>query len=110
MLTNFEEYLNLSKGLDFSLLLDVAHLKVSSNSLNLNYKEEFQKMIQSAQYVHVSDNDSFHDLNWKLTKDSDLVRMLAEEDLINKIFTLEVYDGMEDIKKSYEILKGITND
>ena len=47
MMTNYNEYKTLKNKIDFNLLLDVAHLKVSTNTLNLNFEEECTKMINT---------------------------------------------------------------
>lgn len=104
MMTNFSEYKSLKKRIDFNLLLDVAHLKVSAKTLGLNWEKEFVNMIDESDYIHLSDNDGFHDLNNQLTESSALTSMLKNVNIRNKDFTLEIYDGIEGIKKSYEIL------
>ena len=104
MMTNFHEYKALKEKIDFNLLLDVAHLKVSAKTLNLNWEEEFEKMIDVSSYIHVSDNDGFHDLNNQLVRSSSLLSMLRQSDTKNKDFTLEIYDEMNVIKKSYDVL------
>jgi sugar phosphate isomerase/epimerase len=104
MMTNFNEYKSLKEKIDFNLLLDVAHLKVSAKTLGLNWEEEFENMMSVSSYIHVSDNDGFHDLNNQLTKSSSLLTMLERSDTRNKDFTLEIYDGMDAIKNSYEVL------
>jgi endonuclease IV len=107
MMTNFNEYKSLKEKIDFNLLLDVAHLKVSAKTLGLNWEDEFKNMINVSSYIHVSDNDGFHDSNNQLAKSSSLLSMLKESDTRNKDFTLEIYDGMYAIKKSYEILSQV---
>ena len=107
MMTNFSEYQSLREKIDFNLLLDVAHLKVSTKTLGLNWESEFENMINESNYIHISDNDGFHDLNNQLTKSSSLISMLKNSDTKNKDFTLEIYDNMKAIKKSYEILNEI---
>jgi len=109
MMTSFLEYKALKEKIDFSLLLDVAHLKVSSNSLGLDWENELTKMVVESNYIHISDNDGFHDLNNMLTKKSNFLSILSEHDNSNKDFTLEVYDGMESIKKSYDILSEVVS-
>ena len=104
MMTNFNEYKSLKEKIDFNLLLDVAHLKVSAKTLRLDWEEEFENMMSVSNYIHVSDNDGFHDLNNQLTKTSSLLTMLEQSNTKNKDFTLEVYDGMSAIKKSHEAL------
>jgi len=104
MMTNFNEYKALKEKIDFNLLLDVAHLKVSAKTLGLNWEYEFENMIDVSSYIHVSDNDGFHDLNNQLTRSSSLLSMLRQANTKNKDFTLEIYDGMDVIKKSHEVL------
>ncbi len=107
MMTNFNEYKSLKEKIDFNLLLDVAHLKVSAKTLGLDWKSEFENMIEVSSYIHISDNDSFHDLNNQLTRDSSLLSMLSQVNTANKDFTLEIYDDMKTIKKSHEILSEV---
>ena len=107
MMTNFNEYKSLKEKIDFNLLLDVAHLKVSAKTLRLDWEEEFENMMSVSSYIHVSDNDGFHDLNNQLTKSSSLLTMLERSDTRNKDFTLEIYDGMDAIKKSYKVLSEV---
>lgn len=104
MMTNFDEYKSLKEKINFNLLLDVAHLKVSAKTLGLDWKEEFENMMSVSNYIHVSDNDGFHDLNNQLTKSSSLLSMLKRSDTKNKDFTLEVYDEISAIKRSYVVL------
>ena len=107
MMTNFSEYKSLKEKINFNLLLDVAHLKVSSKTLGIDWKEEFENMMSASSYIHVSDNDGFHDLNNQLTKSSSLLSMLRQANTKNKDFTLEIYDGMDAIKKSYKVLSEV---
>jgi len=105
MMTNFNEYKTLKEKIDFNLLLDVAHLKVSAKTLNLNWRDEFENMINASNYIHISDNDGLHDLNNQVRRSSDLWSMLSNSDTTNKDFTLEIYDGMSSIKSSYKSLE-----
>lgn len=107
MMTNYNDYIKLKKKINFNLLLDVAHLKVTSKSLNLNFEEEFLKMMIESDYIHISDNDGFHDSNNELLEVSNLIPLLKNSNTKNKDFTLEIYDGMQAIKNSYNILSEI---
>lgn len=107
MLTNSSEYQKLKNMINFNLLLDVAHLKVSSKTLELDFEEELSYMISQSDYIHISDNDALHDLNHKLQKDSNLVKLLKKQDLKDKDFTLEIYDDMDAIKETYKILQEV---
>jgi sugar phosphate isomerase/epimerase len=107
MLTSSKEYDELKNKIDFNLLLDVAHLKVSSKTLGLDFEEELSYMISQSDYIHISDNDALHDLNHKLQEDSNLVQLLKKQVLKNKDFTLEIYDDMDAIKETYTILQEV---
>jgi len=107
MLTNSSEFRNLKSDLNFNLLLDVAHLKVSSSTLGLNFEEELAYLLPKSSYVHLSDNDGLHDLNFAIKKDSELARLLKNHDLKNKDFTLEVYDDIANIRSTYELMQEI---
>jgi len=107
MLTNYNDYKKLKSMIDFNLLLDVAHLKVSSNTLGLDFDMEFVNMMNNSNYIHISDNDSLHDLNNKLQQNSDLVKKLSHQNLKDKNFTLEIYDEIDKIKETYRILEEI---
>jgi sugar phosphate isomerase/epimerase len=107
MLCDHSNYKSLKNKIDFNLLLDVAHLKVSSQSLGLSFEKQLINLISKTDYIHISDNDGLHDLNNKLNRNSNLLQLLRKQDLSNKILTLEVYDDMDAIKESYQLLEEI---
>ncbi len=107
MLTNKEEYIELNEKINFELLLDVAHLKVSCNSLNLNFEQELDFLIKKSNYLHISDNDSYADLNKPLQRDSDLYVLLSKYSFKEKTVTLEVYDSIDSIKKTYDLINNL---
>ena len=107
MLTNSNEYNILKTTIDFKLLLDVAHLKVTCQTLGLNFKEELNTLIKITDYIHISDNAGYADTNNFLKKDSELFNLLAEHNFKDKTITLEIYDDIEKIISSYELLKTI---
>jgi sugar phosphate isomerase/epimerase len=51
------------KSKDFGLLMDLAHLKVSSNSLDFNLEESLNLLKNFIQGYHFSDNDGLSDTN-----------------------------------------------
>lgn len=110
MLTNSGAYKELSNFINFNLLLDVAHLKVSSNTENLNFNEELLNLVTKSNYIHISDNNGKHDSNLKISRKSELVNQLKKINLKNKDFTLEVYEDLDSIKESYNILNEIIHD
>ncbi len=107
MLLSYQDNIELKNKIDFNQLLDVAHLKVSSKTLGLDFEDELKKMIAVSDYIHISDNDALHDLNHKLQEESTLVNLLKKQNLKNKDFTLEIYDDMDAIKETYKILQEV---
>lgn len=105
MLTNSLEFDELRSEIDFNLLLDIAHLKVSSRTLNLEFEREFSYLVKQSDYIHISDNDALHDLNYGVRRGSKLEGLLRMQDVVNKDFTLEVYDGIERIHETNELLQ-----
>ena len=88
-------------------MLDVAHLKVSCNSHGIDFSKELKKFFKLTDYVHVSDNDAQYDYGWALKKDGELTKLLSELDWSGKTVTLEVYDGLEELQNSYNIMKEV---
>jgi len=106
MLTSYEDFVELKKLIDFKLLLDVGHLKVSAASLGLNFEDELNKMIAVSDYLHCSDNDGLSDQNKPLLSNSGIYQRLKNCLLDGKIITLEIEGGVEHIKKTYDLLIG----
>ncbi len=107
MLTNQEDYFELKKRIDFKILLDVAHLYVSANTLKLPFMEEAKTLWKETDYIHISDNDGLKDLNWALQKGSPIHELLTTSDRTEKIFTFEVYRPIEEIKESINLFEEI---
>lgn len=109
LLTSYSEFLDLRSLLQFNLLLDIAHLKVSAQTLGLKLKDELKNMLSVSDYIHISDNDGTRDSNHLLNKNEEVYDLLWENkrELAGKDFTLEVYSGKEDIIKSYRNLESL---
>lgn len=104
LFTDIETYNELSNKMDFNVLLDVAHLKVSSNSLSLSFADQLKKLSTKSDYIHISDNDGLSDLNNSVVKDSEMFNILSTINFENKIITLEIYEKLSLILKSYDLL------
>jgi len=104
LFTDFKGYKELSNKIDFNVLLDVAHLKVSSNSLSLSFADQFKKLSTKSDYIHISDNDGISDLNNSVIKESEMFNILSTINFENKIITLEIYEKLSLILKSYDLL------
>jgi sugar phosphate isomerase/epimerase len=104
LLTNFESYLELKERFDFLLLLDLAHLKVSCNTLNLNFQYELEKLLPLSNYIHISDNNAFEDSNKFIDRNSQILKALKDFDIKDKTITLEIYDTIYNIQYSKKLL------
>jgi len=107
MLTNGDEFSKLKESLGFNLLLDLAHLKVSSQTLDLDFEKEFSTLWAATNYIHLSDNDGLHDSNQTLTINSETYSLLKNNNLAGKTFSLEIYSGIEDLKEAYQLLNNL---
>lgn len=107
LLATKDDVFELRKELEFKLLLDVAHLKVSARSLGLSFEEELEALFYSTDYLHLSDNDGTADQNRPIEEGSDLWRRLSAADWTGKTATLEVYDAPEKIRSSFDLLSGL---
>lgn len=94
-------------GLSMNFLIDVAHLKVSCRTLNLDFHSELETLLKESDYVHVSDNDGTADTNQAFLRNTELFEMLKRNNLKGKTLTLEVYSGLDDLISGYEALKEI---
>lgn len=89
-------------------LIDVAHLKVSCNSLGLEIEAQLNSFFAATDYVHISDNDGLADQNLGLAHDSELFKLLEQLDWSNKTITLEVYSGPDELKSTFESMVRLT--
>lgn len=104
MLTCYNDFIAMKENINFNLLLDIGHLKVSANSLKLNFERELKKLIDLTDYIHISDNNGFEDSNTAIKKSSKLIEELKKYDLSEKIITIEVYDDIKKINESYHTI------
>ena len=73
---------------NIKFLLDVAHLKVSSNILNFNLDEAYDRIEKSVAAYHLSDNDGMNDTNDLITENSWFMSRLKKDAFF---YTIEVY-------------------
>ncbi len=96
-----------NKNLDINLLLDLAHLKVSSNSLGFDFFNAVELLAPITQAVHISDNDGKRDSNETFNDQSDVLQALKLLDDLNFI-TVEVYnDDLDILKNQIDLIKKI---
>ena len=110
MLTSPAEYKELQQHIDFKLLLDIAHLYVSSQTLCFDFDSHLDKMTMETDYIHLSDNDGYHDQNAAFTSNSKLLNKIKKEHLTNKTITLEIYSGFDALKASSDRIAAIVAD
>jgi len=75
--------------------------------LGLKFSSELDKLIDFSDYLHLSDNDGIADKNYPILKDSSMMQLLNNCNLSNKIITLEIYDNLNIVNKSYELISNI---
>lgn len=73
---------------NIKFLLDVAHLKVSSNILNFNLDEAYDRIEKFVAAYHLSDNDGMNDTNDLITENSWFMSRLKKDAFF---YTIEVY-------------------
>jgi sugar phosphate isomerase/epimerase len=105
LLTDHDSYLELKEKINFKILLDLAHLKVSCNTLNLDFFTQSNKLFQYTDYLHVSGNDGLSDQNYGIEDDASISSFFENKDLTDKTLTLEVYSGLDSIRESYKNLE-----
>lgn len=105
LFTDYDGYLELSSLMQFRPLLDLAHLKVSANSLGMDYNHQVDELTPLTDYIHVSNNDGLHDQHKGLTAGSDILDVIEGYDFKTQTITLEVYDEIEGLKSCYDILE-----
>ena len=105
LFADFAGYLELKDFVSFRPLLDLAHLKVSTNVLGLNFKEQIEKILPYTDYIHLSGNDGFHDQNMGISAETEMLAILKEHGIKDKNLTLEIYGNMDDLIEGYRILK-----
>ena len=109
MLTSLAEYRELQRHINFKLLLDVAHLYVSSGTLGFDFDSHLDQMIMETNYVHLSDNDGYHDQNAAFTSNSKLLNKIKKKHLNNKTITLEIYTGLDSLKESFDRIAALVD-
>jgi sugar phosphate isomerase/epimerase len=104
MLLSSYDYKDLKSKINFNLLLDIGHLLVSSKTLGFDFEKELQILFKESDYIHLSDNDALHDQNLGLFNNGTLVEKVKNLDWNNKTITLEVYEGLEVLKETFNVI------
>lgn len=108
MLTHSNAYFELKERVPrLQLLLDVAHLYVSCHTLGLSFAKECSLLADETDYIHISDNDGTADTNLGLKPNSPISVALQQMDVAHKTITLEIYSGIDEVKRSVEMLQAL---
>ena len=83
------EYVMEKSPNNINLLLDVAHLKVSSNILKFDLDNAFKKIDKWVRAYHLSDNDGENDSNEQIKENSWFLHKLKSDAFF---YTVEVYN------------------
>lgn len=90
-------------------LIDIAHLKVSCRTLGFDLNEEWNELSALTDYIHISDNDGFSDSNNSIEYNGEIYSLLSNTNLKEKTITLEVYNTIEEIIKSKNLIEKLIN-
>ena len=88
----------------FGLLLDTAHLKVSSSTLNLNLDNEVNQILNHIRAIHHSDNDGLIDSNNILTNEYWFLKFKEHFHLWNHVIEVKNI-SLKQIQEQISILK-----
>lgn len=110
LMTDYGSIMEMKRKMDFQLLLDLGHLKVSSNSLGLSFEGQLQKLSPQIQWFHVSNNNSIEDEHRILSDGDQIISMLQKYGRQNIPITLEAKGEIEEVVKCYRLLENVQHD
>lgn len=110
MLTSSENYIDLRRNIDFKLLLDVAHLKVSTKTLGLDFNKELSFLLNESDYIHLSENNGFVDNNEIIHENSYIWEIIKSNKVSMDTVTLEIYDDFEKVINLYKKINEFVNE
>ena len=105
MLCTADEIEALQDEMNFSLLLDVAHLRVSSNSLGQNFEEELMRLLPRTDYLHLSHTGPTEESNGGFMEDDDVLVLISGKIDQVEVITLEIYRELDELRRSFEIVE-----
>lgn len=109
LMSDYDGFKKLRRLIDFKLLLDIAHLRVSANCLGLDFSQQLRDLMAVSDYIHLSDNDGQHDENRRFSEGSEILRILKGYTFDHKIVTLEIYGSIADLETSRTMVTEILN-
>ena len=109
MMTDFDGFNELKKRLDFNLLLDLAHLHVSSKTLNKDFSEQCKLFGEFVKWLHISDNNGITDQHLPLKRESIIASVLSQVYKTDMNITLETIGNINEIMDTMLFIEGIKN-
>ncbi len=103
----FRELSEIAAATGCRILFDVAHLHVSSVTMGLDFPREMQQFMAGTDYLHVSDNNGLRDQNRGLDQNGAILSHLRRYPLGNRTITLEIYTGLDALRRSVERLAAL---
>ena len=103
MMTDYRSIMRMKEQIDFNLLLDLGHLYVSSNTLELNYEQECSLLKEYVRWLHISENNGICDEHRPLKKDSTILNQFYNLYQGTLNVTLEITGETEAILSSIEL-------
>ena len=104
MMDNSSTIIDLSKRLEYNLLLDLGHLFVSCNSLGKDFETEVKILVPYTKWFHISENDAFSDQHKRLLPDGPVTNAYFQYKKPDINITIETRGSPEELLSSYDIL------
>lgn len=105
MMTDYHGISEMKKHIDFRLLLDLAHLRVSCSALGLDYMTEAAKLGNLAEWIHISENDGITDQHRLIDFNGEIFGCLKNIYTKNMHVTIESKGTPEELSWTYKELK-----
>lgn len=106
MMTDYKSIMYMKNQIDFDLLLDLGHLHVSSDTLDLDYEQECNKLEKYVKWLHISENNGIYDEHKPLKKESVILEAFQKLFRSDLNVTLETVGEINGILKSMELITG----
>jgi sugar phosphate isomerase/epimerase len=107
MLCTADDFHELNKVISFPILLDLGHIYITSNTLRLDYIQQVNELLRETDYIHLSANDGEKDSNNPFNLKNPILAPLRGKDISDYTITLEIYDGLNAVRKSFESVRSL---
>lgn len=105
LLLTYDDFEELTSRLSFKLLVDIAHLKTTAQTLRFDFGRQVRNMTGVSDYLHVSDNDGSDDTHGLVEEGSAMHELLNTLELATKTVTIESKGSIKEIQGQVEILR-----